>query len=63
MMYNEEKFKSSFTICSDIYLLYVNFSTGTPTIPVIPQTDKLPTMQPPMVLPNFSMGAPTGNVK
>lgn len=34
---------------------------GTPTIPVIPQTDKLPAAQPPLVLPNFSMGAPTGN--
>nr|XP_022326434.1 Golgi reassembly-stacking protein 2-like isoform X1 [Crassostrea virginica] len=38
----------------------MSINTGTPTIPVIPQTDKLPTMQPPMVLPNFSMGAPTG---
>ncbi|XP_062613630.1 Golgi reassembly-stacking protein 2-like isoform X2 [Saccostrea cucullata] len=38
----------------------LNINTGTPTIPVIPQTDKLPGVQPPMVLPNFSMGAPTG---
>lgn len=28
---------------------------------MIPQTDKLPAAQPPLVLPNFSMGAPTGN--
>lgn len=38
----------------------MSINTGTPTIPVIPQTDKLPAAQPPMVLPNFSMGAPTG---
>ncbi|XP_061163978.1 Golgi reassembly-stacking protein 2-like isoform X2 [Saccostrea echinata] len=38
----------------------LNINTGTPTIPVIPQADKLPGVQPPMVLPNFSMGAPTG---
>lgn len=38
----------------------MSINTGTPTIPVIPQTDKLPAAQPPLVLPNFSMGAPTG---